>query len=158
MSTNLSAELNRLKSAPVSVLIARYEELFGEQPRARNRLPLLRRVAWRLQANVYGGLSDSLRQRALEMADLRDLRLSAPLPRQSAPRRRNRTQRDDRLPLPGAVIHRQFQGKTIRVKVLADGCEYNGRWFRSLSGVAEAVTGTRWNGFSFFGLRGPHAV
>jgi hypothetical protein len=55
----------------------------------------------------------------------------------------------------GTVLQRQYQGATLRVMVAEDGFIYNERTFRSLSAVAQHVTGTRWNGFSFFGLDHP---
>jgi hypothetical protein len=51
------------------------------------------------------------------------------------------------------VLKRRFRGQDIELKVLVDGFEYQGRKFASLSAVAECVTGTRWNGFVFFGLQ-----
>ena len=57
------------------------------------------------------------------------------------------------------ILKRQFAGNEIEVKVLVGGFEYQGRQFASLSGVAERITGTRWNGFVFFGLqRRKHAA
>src|SRR3954451_12630204 len=146
-------EVERLRTAPLAVLVARFEELFGEPPGARNRVFLLRRVAWRLQANLYGGLSERARQRALEIADDRDLRLTAPLCRRPAQGQAPAPARDTRLPLPGAVMQRRYRGRTVQVKVLLDGFEHEGQRFASLSAVAERVTGTRWNGFVFFGLQ-----
>jgi hypothetical protein len=58
----------------------------------------------------------------------------------------------DRLPMPGAVIIRQYKGETIEVKVLPKGFEYEGEIYRSLSAVARKVTGTHWNGYHFFQL------
>ena len=155
MDGPVGQELDRLRNAPVSVLVARYEELMGEQPRARNKVFLFRRIAWRLQANAYGGLSERARRRALEIADDSDLRLTAPVQRHKQPAEVGLAGRnDERLPLPGAVLRRQFRNRTIEVKVLPHGFEYDNRWFKSLSGIAEKVTGTRWNGFVFFGLKG----
>ena len=73
-----AAEADRLRTAPLAVLVARYEDLFGERPRTRHRVWLLRRIAWRLQANLQGGLTERARARALEIAGDRDLRLTAP--------------------------------------------------------------------------------
>lgn len=153
MNAPFVAELERLRAAPVSVLVERYEELFGEQPPARNKTCLLRRIAWRLQANQYGGLAERARQRALEIAADSDLRLSAPTHRSRRLQPAWPGRQDRRLPLPDTVLRRHYRGKSIEVKVLADGFEYENCWFRSLSGIAEKVTGTRWNGFVFFGLQ-----
>src|SRR5437763_808354 len=151
-------EAERLRSAPVAALVSRYRELFGEPPRTRHRLYLLRRISWWLQANQLGGLSQHALDRALALADDRDLRLSAPPSCRPAPEAVQAT-RDTRLPLPGVVLKRQFAGKEVEVKVLVEGFEYQGRQFASLSGVAERITGTRWNGFVFFKLqRRKHAA
>jgi hypothetical protein len=55
--------------------------------------------------------------------------------------------------LPGTVLKREYKGQTIRVTVLTDGFEFEGERYKSLTGVAKAVTGKHWNGFHFFGLR-----
>ena len=65
--------------------------------------------------------------------------------------------RDARLPLAGAVLERCYRGRVIQVKVLLDGFEHEGQRFACLSAIAERVTGTRWNGFLFFGLQARNA-
>ena len=55
--------------------------------------------------------------------------------------------------LPGTVLTREFNGQTHRVMVVADGFAWNGRTYESLSTIAFAITGTKWNGPRFFGLR-----
>jgi len=60
--------------------------------------------------------------------------------------------RDIRLPKPGDVLSRCYKGRAITVRVLKSGFEYEGRRFRSLSAIAEAVTGAHWNGLLFFGI------
>jgi len=62
-------------------------------------------------------------------------------------------ERDARLPKPGAILTRTFQGKEIRVQVLDAGFAYDGKTWRSLSAIAKEVSGTSWNGFLFFGLQ-----
>ncbi len=157
-------ELKKLHTRSGRELHHLYIKLFGEAPRSRNRVFLMRRIAWRLQANAYGDLSERARRRALEIATDADLRL---LPPEHSRHRRNGSRQpsdvgwDQRLPFPGTVLTRHFQGRTIEVKVLPRGFEYDHRWFRSLSGIAEQITGTRWNGFVFFGLKRrqqPHAA
>jgi hypothetical protein len=54
--------------------------------------------------------------------------------------------------MPGTVIVKEHKGATIIVRVLTSGFEYDGRRFSSLSAIARDITGTRWNGFLFFGL------
>ncbi len=68
---------------------------------------------------------------------------------------RNRWERDSRLPLPGTLLSRKWKGRTILVEVLAKGFRYENRHYLSLSAIAVAVTGTRWNGLAFFGLTWP---
>ena len=60
--------------------------------------------------------------------------------------------RDRRLPLPGTLLVRAFQGRDLVVQVLDDGFAFEGRRYRSLSAIARQVTGSQWNGFAFFGL------
>ena len=62
------------------------------------------------------------------------------------------TGHDSRLPMPGGVIVKQFKGETLVVKVLADGFEFRDRRYKSLSAIALDLTGTKWNGFVFFGV------
>jgi len=153
--TSWLTEVEVLKTAPLSRLVARYEALFGEQPRSRNRTSILRRVAWRLQANLYGNLTERARRRATEIVDERDFRLTSP-PANAAPSLPlppNLDGRDSRLPFPGTVLVKTYRGRKIAVKVLLEGFEYDGAKYTSLSAVAERVTGTRWNGFLFFGLQ-----
>ena len=67
---------------------------------------------------------------------------------------RDRPPQDGRLPLPGTMLSRQWKGQTILVEVLAEGFRFDNRYYTSLSAIASAVTGTRWNGLAFFGLTG----
>jgi hypothetical protein len=62
-------------------------------------------------------------------------------------------ERDPRLPRPGGILTRTFQGKEIKVEVLDAGFRYDGKVWRSLSGIAKAVSSTPWNGYLFFGLQ-----
>ena len=61
--------------------------------------------------------------------------------------------RDSRVPMPGCLIVKEYKAQSIIVRVLSDGIEYGGRRFTSLSAVANEITGTRWNGYAFFGLK-----
>ena len=154
----LRLRIEECRKLPLQALRTKYQKLFGESPRSGQKDYLFRRIAWRMQANQYGDLSDQARQRALAIADDRDLRLHVPQKselKNGAPVSGARIHRstDLRLPLPGTVLTRSFKGKTVKVCVLPDGFRYQDRRFRSLSAVAEHITGTRWNGYVFFSLQ-----
>jgi Protein of unknown function (DUF2924) len=102
---------------------------------------LVNTIAWHLQARQFGGLSPSV-QRRLE-------RLAAAIERGEPVRPLTAT---DRLH-PGTTLERAWRGETHVVTVVADGFTYRGRRYRSLSQIARRITGTRWNGPAFFGLR-----
>jgi hypothetical protein len=145
-------EIEDLRSAKIAEIRVRYREVFGEEPRSKHREQLFRRLAWRLQAVAYGGLSERARQRAAEIANEADLRIRPPrdcnASQISAPRH------DRRIPPAGTTLTRSFRNGTVSVRVLPAGFEYQGREYRSLSAIAGEVTGTRWNGLAFFGLNG----
>ena len=152
---NIGKEVAAMKRMTVAELREKYTEVFGEVTRSRHKDHMIRRIAWRLQANVEGGLSERARRRAMELAADSDVRLTPP--RQGAAPAAGRTKvaslhisQDTRLPMPGAVITREYKGVTIEVRVLPDGFEYDGDIHRSLSAVAKTVTGKPWNGYHFF--------
>jgi hypothetical protein len=68
---------------------------------------------------------------------------------------RNRREQDSRLPLPGALLTRKWKGRSLLVEVLKNGFRYENRHYSSLSAIAVAITGTRWNSLAFFGLTRP---
>ena len=110
------------------------------------------------QELAHGGLSDRAKARIDELAEDGFTRARTPVSAVPADvltpagRPRRRPARDPRLPVPGTVLSRQHHGQEIRVLVLDDGFEWDGRRFGSLSAVARAVTGQKWNGWLFFGL------
>lgn len=148
---DFGAEIAQLRAMTVGELRARYGEVFGQAPRSRNKDYLWKRVAYRIQELAEGGLSDRARRRAEELARDADLRTRPHRPIE-APAPTPRQERDPRLPLAGAVLNRAWAGKEHVVEVLEKGFVYNEHRFDSLSAVARAIAGTRWNGFLFFGL------
>ena len=156
---NVGKQVSALTQMTVCELRARYADVFGEETRCRHRQHLLRRIAWRLQANAEGGLSERARKRAAELANDAEVRVTAP--REASVKQDDPTPatikidtgRDSRLPPPGNWIEREYKGRLIRVLVIDDGFEYEGQRYRSLSAVAKAVTGSHMNGFLFFRLR-----
>ena len=78
MNKTMQAEVARLEKMSVNQLAQRFEEVFGEECRSRHKRYLIRRIAWRLQANTEGGLSERARQRAEELADDAEIRVTPP--------------------------------------------------------------------------------
>jgi Protein of unknown function (DUF2924) len=137
----VEAELDRLAVMPIVQLRVRYRELFRADPPKAFGPDLLRRsIAHRIQEKAYGGLSRSA-QRLLDQM----MRAYAARPNGKIvlPRRIK----------PGSILVREWKGKSHRVMVLADGFAYDGKTFGNLSEIAVLITGTRWNGPRFFGLR-----
>jgi hypothetical protein len=137
----VEAELGRLPATPISDLRNRYRELFRTEPPKAFGPDLLRRsIAHRIQERAYGGLPRET-QRLLDQ--LVRAAMAKPNGRIELPRRIK----------PGSELVRTWNGKSYRVIVMADGFAYDGKTFASLSEIASEITGTRWNGPRFFGLR-----
>ena len=128
-----------------------YAEEFGEATKTSNRDWLTKRLAWRLQCNALGGLSERAKARAAELANEADIRTTPPPCATPVPMGEPR---DPRLPAPGAVITRTYKGVEHHVETLAEGFIWNGETYPTLTAVAKAVTGQHLNGFAFFGLKG----
>jgi hypothetical protein len=134
-------ELDRLATMPIPQLRTRYREVFRTDPPKAFGPDLLRRsVAHRIQEKAYGGLSSSA-QRLLDQ--MMKAYAAKPNGKIVLPRRIK----------PGSVLVREWKGKSHRVMVLADGFAYDGETYTNLSEIAVLITGTRWNGPRFFGLR-----
>ena len=139
--TTLDAEIARLRDLGVEELRSRWHTVLGRQPPPSLPRHLLFRVlAYRLQADQLGDL-DGDSQRLLDRSGSPETAGQRAVCRRSAELR------------PGTILAREWNGQMQRVAILADGFAWNGRTFPSLSGVALAITGTRWNGPKFFGLR-----
>jgi len=157
MALNVAKEIAALKRMTLADLQRKYAETFGESTKSRHKEFLIRRILWRLQANEEGDLSDRARRRARELAADSDLRLTAPRTGASfsagpASVGTIDISMDKRLPMPGAIITRRYKGRTVEVRVLPRGFEYEGEVYRTLSAVAKQITGAHWNGCYFFGL------
>ena len=137
----VEAELDRLATMPIVQLRLRYREVFRTNPPKAFGPDLLRRgIAHRIQEKAYGGLSRSA-QRLLDQ--MMKAYAAKPNGKIVLPRRIK----------PGSILVREWKGKSHRVTVLVDGFAYEGKTFGNLSEIAVLITGTRWNGPRFFGLR-----
>ena len=162
MPPNLATEIAALPRLRVAELRAKFAVVFGEPTPSHNKVWLVKRLAWRLQALAEGDLSERARRRAAELVADADLRLSAP-PAQATtqapdqPPPTLRLPHDDRRLRPGTILTRRYKGRTLEVEVLDHGFAFDGQVYRSLSAVAKAVTGSHCSGHFFFGLteKGP---
>lgn len=153
----IQQEIEELSRMSVGQLRQKYLVVFGEESRSNHKQFLFRRIAWRIQAVAEGGLSERARRRALEIANDADLRIRAPKSLLPADPKLSSTRkvagaRDSRLPSPGTYLDREYKGRSVIVKVLSNGFEFQGEIYKSLSAIAREVTGTKWNGFQFFDL------
>lgn len=134
--------LAALKTAPIADLKQQWRALFGKEPPPFSRTYIQSRLAYRIQELAYGRLKPEIvaRLEALgEQLDGGNITL--------------RRIRRDAKPIAGTRLVREYQGIEHTVTALADGYEWQGRPYQSLSAVARAITGTRWNGLVFFGLK-----
>lgn len=161
MALNVGKEVSAMQRMTVTQLRERYEEVFGEACRSNHKQWLVKRIAWRMQANAEGDLSERARRRAAELANDSDLRMKAPPQKKQTPVPRSRKVQatigrphDGRIPMPGTVLTREYKGETLQVTVLPDGFEHAGEVYPSLSAVAKAITGSHTSGFLFFRLNG----
>lgn len=135
--------LASLKTMSAAELKQQWRDLFESQPPPFNRRYLESRLAYRVQELIYGGLKPETIRR-LE-------RLGEEFDGGDKGKRSIRADRD--RPITGTRLLREWQGLEQIVTVTADGFEWKGRPYKSLSAIARAITGTRWNGWVFFGLK-----
>jgi hypothetical protein len=141
MTDPIPARLAALKTTSTADLKQQWRDLFDTEPPPFNRRYLESRLAYRIQELAYGGLKPETVRRLEQLAEelARD------------PRKR-RNQAEGR-PIVGTRLLREWQGVEQVVTVTTAGFEWQGRPYKSLSAIARAITGTRWNGWTFFGLK-----
>jgi hypothetical protein len=140
MTTAILTQVAELPTLPTPKLKAMWRELTGTEPPPYNRTFLVKRLAYRIQELAFGGLSVQAERRLDDLVDELDGK--------KKPKAKDMT-----APIVGTKLFREWQGVMQEVTALADGFEWQGRRYQSLSAVARAITGTRWNGPLFFGLR-----
>ena len=136
------ARLATLKTMSVNELKAEWQILFDTPAPNNSRTFLESRLAYRIQELTYGGPDKQTRRLLDLLADEVDGTLT-----------RKAQIADPRNPVVGTKLIREWNGVAQTVTVLKDGFELGGQRYKSLSAVARAITGTRWNGYRFFGLR-----
>jgi hypothetical protein len=140
---DVAEQIRTLATSSAEELNAFWVRCFGRPPQFRARKDLLVLIlAYHVQEKAYGGLSHSARKRLAALAQL---------PPKDGPKKSSA-----KLSVkPGTRLMRQWRGDTHVVSVLENGAEYRGKRYGSLSEIARAITGTRWSGPAFFGLRQP---
>ncbi len=138
------AQLAALESASIETLKAQWRDLLGTEPPRQNRKYLESRLAYRIQELAFGGLKPETLRRLQKLARGMD-----------GGKGRGRAVSNAARPVAGTRLVREWRGVEHEVTVKADGFDYDGRPYRSLSAVARAITGTQWNGLIFFGLKRP---
>jgi hypothetical protein len=141
MTDAVLAQLAALNAAPISTLKQKWRDLFETEPPPYNRRFLEHRLAYRIQELAYGGLKPETVKRLIALGEQLDGNIKV------------RKARAQTLPIAGTRLIREWQGIEHCVTVRDDGFEYQGRPYKSLSAIARAITGTRWNGWVFFGLK-----
>lgn len=129
-----------------------WQTLFGKAPGAFNRPYLIKRLAYRIQEIAYGGLSDKARTSMDEILDAHGFDENGG----SLDGRRAERKRKVGVPVVGTRLVREWNGHAYEVTVVHGGFEYEGRRYRSLTAITQAITGTHWNGRAFFGLKKSH--
>jgi hypothetical protein len=142
MTESVLARVAAIKAMPTPELKTMWRDLFGGEPPPYNRRFLESRLAYRVQELAYGGLKPETVKRLEALA--RGVEETNPVMRRI---------RTDQKPISGTRLIREWQGVEHVVTVRDDGYEYRGAPYKSLSSIARAVTGTRWNGWVFFGLK-----
>jgi len=141
MTTPILKQITELHGLDHGQLKDRWREYFGAEPPGYRRGFLIKALAYRIQELTYGGLPQEARQEL-------DARIGGEAPNG---KRRNGVSND--RPVAGTRLIREWQGIEHHVTVMTDGFEYEGRKYKSLSAISRTITGTRWNGPLFFGLR-----
>src|SRR6266508_4369703 len=142
MTQSVIARVAALKGTTTLDLKAMWRQLFETEPPPYNRRFLESLLAYRIQELAYGGLKPETIERLEALAEDLD---------GGDPGRRRQPAKD--RPIAGTQLIREYQGVEHRVTVRDEGFEYQGRPYQSLSAIARAITGTRWNGLVFFGLK-----
>ena len=143
MSDTVLARLVALKTTPTPDLKRQWRDLFESEPPPYNRRFLESRLAYRIQELTYGGLMSETIERLEALGEEFYVNTGKP---------KRRTDIEHR-PIAGTRLIREWQGVEHCVTVRDNDYEYQGRPYKSLSSVARTITGTRWNGWVFFGLK-----
>jgi hypothetical protein len=135
-NNQIMTQIVQLPTMATPDLVTLWTSIFEVPPHNKNKVFLIRKIAWRLQELAYGGLSDDTQTKIRNMHDLTVKKTI----------KKN-------LPPIGTILEREHGNETHRVTVLRDGFEYRQCKYKSLTKIATHITGTKWSGPRFFGLK-----
>jgi hypothetical protein len=137
--TSVLRQLAALQKMKLSELQEKWRDLYGAEPPNFKSTFLKKRLAYRIQELFYGGLEESVKAKLKEIAS------------NESQKTKSKVEVNGKI-LPGTRFVREWKGQIYETTVRDDGFEFNGQMYRSLSAIATAITGTRWNGRKWWGL------
>ncbi len=153
MREDILNQVLALKDMKNDELLTKYIKVFnGQHPSINNAEYLRKKISYRIQEMAHGGLSDAAKTRLQQLITVYDPINNRLLRKMKGKESGAKIRRDRRLPIPGSIITKIYKGTVIKVKVLEKGFEYDDKIYRTLSRVANAITGNHWNGYLFFSL------
>lgn len=151
---NLLESQNELNQLNMTDLRARFAQYYSYTPQTRKKAHLVSKILWAIQRDSLGDISSQSRKMALKIANDRDVRERFPVAKsEPTTRTASITYQPPAKMTTGTILQRNYKGRDIRVTVLDNGFECDGRWFKSLSAIAREVTQSQRSGPLFFGLK-----
>ncbi len=148
IQTSVLRQLAILQTLSLPQLKEKWLDLYGTQPPRYKQQFMIKRLAHRIQELFYGGLSEQAKSHLMKVAQTD--------PVATVIRKIPEERKSQESILPGTRFVRIWNGQRYEVVARENGFEYDGQVFRSLSAIAREITGTRWNGKIFFGLKSSH--
>jgi hypothetical protein len=150
----IAEQMKAIEKLKGAALREKFQEVTGLESRSNNRPWLIKRIADALHSRATSAPVAAEAPPEVVEAAAPPTRGKARMTKEQSEQPVAKRERDPRLPAPGTVLEREYDGKTIRVKVLEEGFEFGGKTYRSLSAIAREVTSQSWNGYLFFHIIG----
>jgi hypothetical protein len=151
MSENILSQIKNLENLSIKELKDKYHKVFGNGKGIQNNKPyLIKRIAYKIQENALGGLTQDAKAEINRFADEIN-----PLQQFKAKVKNDLAETNKKhrkLPLSGSIIRKTYKGNQLEIKVLEKGFEYNGKIYKSISSAAKEISGSHCSGFVFFNL------
>ena len=145
-------QLAALQKMSLEELQNKWRDLYGSEPPQFRKPFLVKRLSYRVQELFYGGISEETKEKLAKIASADPFVSCLQINTQNGKRLRGKPMSGE-IPVAGTRFIREWNGRHYEVTARERGFEYNGKMYRSLSAVATEITGTKWNGKVFFGLK-----